>query len=79
LNPCGHSPYVTSTLTRGCVYLLWICLYLSSVRIAHIACYSKFFLVHYIQVLCQYRLCKLNHVNLTYLMLQQQSSHFERS
>jgi hypothetical protein len=24
LNPCGHSPNVTSSLTRGCVCLLWI-------------------------------------------------------
>jgi hypothetical protein len=24
LNPCGHSPYVTSSLTRGWVCLLWI-------------------------------------------------------
>jgi hypothetical protein len=30
----------------------------SSVRIAHTACYWKFFLVHYIQVLCQYGHCK---------------------
>jgi hypothetical protein len=28
----------------------------SSVRIAHIACYWKFFFLHYILVLCQYRL-----------------------
>jgi hypothetical protein len=25
LNPCGHSPYVTSSLTRKWVCLLWIC------------------------------------------------------
>jgi hypothetical protein len=25
LNPCSHSPYVTSSLTRGWVCLLWIC------------------------------------------------------
>jgi hypothetical protein len=29
---------------------------LSSVRIAHIACYWKFFLLHYMQVFCQYML-----------------------
>jgi hypothetical protein len=52
LNPCIHSPYVPSSLTRGWVCLLWICLALSSVRIAHIACYWKFLLLHYIQVLC---------------------------
>jgi hypothetical protein len=26
LSPCGHSPYVTSSLTRRWVCLLWICL-----------------------------------------------------
>jgi hypothetical protein len=46
LNPCGHSPYVTTSLTRRRVCLLWICLALSSVRNAHIACYWKFFLMH---------------------------------
>jgi hypothetical protein len=56
LNPCGHSPYVTSSLMRGWICLLWICLALSSVRITHTACYWKFFLLHYIQVLCQSRL-----------------------
>jgi hypothetical protein len=25
MSPCGHSPYVTSSLTRRCVSLLWIC------------------------------------------------------
>jgi hypothetical protein len=25
LNACGHSPYATSTLTRGWICLLWIC------------------------------------------------------
>jgi hypothetical protein len=47
----------------------------SSVRIAHIACYWTFLLVHYIQVLCQFRLCKADHAHLTYLMLQRQFSH----
>jgi hypothetical protein len=47
----------------------------SSVRIAHIACYWKVFLLHYTQVLCQYRLCKADHTYLTYLMLQRQRSH----
>jgi hypothetical protein len=41
----------------------------SSVRIALIACYRKFFLLHYIQLLRKYRLCKADHVYLTYLML----------
>jgi hypothetical protein len=47
----------------------------SSVRIAHIARYWIFFLLHYIQVLCQYRFCKALHAYLTYLMLQRQLSH----
>jgi hypothetical protein len=47
---------------------------LSSVRITHIACYCKFFLLHS-QVLCQCRLCRADHDNLTYLMLQLQLSH----
>jgi hypothetical protein len=47
----------------------------SSVRIAHKTCYCKFLLLHYIQVLCQYRLCEADHVYLTYLMLQRQLNH----
>jgi hypothetical protein len=47
----------------------------SNVHIAHIAFYWKFFLLHYIQVLCQYRLYKADHAYLTYLMLQRQLSH----
>jgi hypothetical protein len=47
----------------------------SSVCIAHIACYWKGFLVHYILILCQCRLCKAHHDYLTYLMLQRQLSH----
>jgi hypothetical protein len=48
---------------------------LSSVCITHIACYWKFFLLHYIQVRSQYRLCRADHACLTYLMLQRQLSH----
>jgi hypothetical protein len=40
----------------------------SSVRIALIQCHWKIFLFHYIQVLCQYRLCEADHAYLTYLM-----------
>jgi hypothetical protein len=47
----------------------------SSIRITHIPCYRKFFFLHYIQVLCQYRLYKADHVYLTYPILQQQLSH----
>jgi hypothetical protein len=59
LNPSVHSPYVASSLTRGWGCLLWIDFAspLSNVRIAHVICYWKFFLVHYKQVLCQSRFC----------------------
>jgi hypothetical protein len=71
LNPSSHSPYITSPLTRG-----WICLaFLSSVRIARMACYWKFYLLHCEQVLCQSRLCSADHAYFTYLMLQRQFSH----
>jgi hypothetical protein len=50
-------------------YLSW------SVCIRLIASYWKFFLLHYIQDLCQYRLCKVDHAYLTCLMLQRQRSH----
>jgi hypothetical protein len=36
LNPCGHSPYVTPSLTRGLVCLLWICLAFCQVYVSHI-------------------------------------------
>jgi hypothetical protein len=36
LNPCCHSPYVTSFLTRGLGCLLWICLAFRQVYISHI-------------------------------------------
>jgi hypothetical protein len=48
---------------------------LSSVHIAHIACYWKFFLSQNIQVLCQSRLCKADHAYLIWLMLQWQRNH----
>jgi hypothetical protein len=48
---------------------------LSTVLMAHIACYWKFFLLHYMQVLWQYRLYKADHTFLTYLMLQRHLSH----
>jgi hypothetical protein len=47
----------------------------SNVRIAHIACYWKCFLLHYTQVLCQYRLYTTDHAYLTCLMLQRQLCH----
>jgi hypothetical protein len=36
LNPYGHSPYVTTSLTRGWVCLLWICLAFRQVYVSHI-------------------------------------------
>jgi hypothetical protein len=50
---------------------------LSSARIAHIACYWKFFLLRYVQVLCEPRLWKADHAYLTSLMLQRQLSHLK--
>jgi hypothetical protein len=47
----------------------------SSVPVALTACYWKFSLLHYMQVLCQCRLCKADHVYLMHLILQQQLSH----
>jgi hypothetical protein len=32
----GHSPYITSSLTRGWVYLLWICLSFLQMHVSHI-------------------------------------------
>jgi hypothetical protein len=79
LSPCGHSPYVTPSLTRGRVCLLWIDLAMLRVRIAYVyifvTCYWEFFILHYIHTLCQSRLCKADHAYLTYLMLQREVSH----
>jgi hypothetical protein len=36
LNPCDHSPYVTQSLTRRWVCLLWICLACRQIYISHI-------------------------------------------
>jgi hypothetical protein len=36
LIPCGHSPYVPSSLRRGWVCLLWICLAFRQVYASHI-------------------------------------------
>jgi hypothetical protein len=52
---------------------------LSSVSIVYGICYWKFFLLHYTQVLCQSRHCKVGHAYLTYLTLQRQLSHLNGS
>jgi hypothetical protein len=76
LNSCGNSPYVTSSLTRRWGFCLMNLLGLSSsVHFSNIACYWKFFLLHYTQVLRQYRLYRVDYVYLTYLMLQRQLNH----
>jgi hypothetical protein len=49
--PLRCSPYVTPSLTRRWVVSYEYAWALSSVRIAHIACFQKFILVHCIQVL----------------------------
>jgi hypothetical protein len=48
----------------------------SSVRIAHIACCWKFFVFHYTQILCQYRLYRADHACIAYLILQRQLRHW---
>jgi hypothetical protein len=47
----------------------------SSVRIAHLHVTENSSL----QVFCQYRLCKAEHDNFTYLMLQRQFNHLNGS
>jgi hypothetical protein len=69
LNPYGHNPCVASSL-------LWICLAFPSVHVAPITRDWKFFLLQYMQVLCQSVLFKAGHACLVYLMLQRQLSHF---
>jgi hypothetical protein len=69
VNPCCSSSYVTSSLTRGCISLFVKCKYRTKCM------WLKFFLVHYKQVFCQSRLCKADHVYLTYHMLQRQLCH----
>jgi hypothetical protein len=71
LNPSCHSLY-DEIMNLSLVNMLGL---LSSVRIALIACYCKFFLVHCIQVLCQYMLYKADHVYLRYFILQRQLSN----
>jgi hypothetical protein len=66
LNSCGNSP----SLTRRWVCLSQICLVFRQVYISHIKhVIEHFFLLHYTQVLCQYRLYRADHAYLTYLML----------
>jgi hypothetical protein len=62
LNSCGHGPYVTPSLPRRWVSPMTTLGLSSSVRIALIAYYWKFFRLYCIQVLCQSRLCKADHV-----------------
>jgi hypothetical protein len=79
LTPCGHSPYVTSSLTRW-VCLLWIGLvfffkrtYRTNRMLLKIIPFALYI------VLCQFRLWKADHAYLTYLVLQRQLSHLNGS
>jgi hypothetical protein len=65
LNPYGHSPYITSCLTRGWVCLMNVLGLLSSVLIPHVVCYWNFFPLRYVQVLCQSSICKADHAYIT--------------
>jgi hypothetical protein len=47
----------------------------SNIRITHIEFCWKFFLLHFIEVLCQDKLCKTDHAYLTHIMLQRQLNH----
>jgi hypothetical protein len=47
LNPWGHSPYVKYSLMRGWVCLIRMRGLFSCVRITHIPCYCKFFVLYY--------------------------------
>jgi hypothetical protein len=75
LNLCGHSPYVTSSLIRGWVYLLLIGFAFVKCTYRTYSLLLKFLHLHYIQVLRQWRLWEAVHTYLTYLMLQRQTSH----
>jgi hypothetical protein len=60
LNRCGHSPCVTSFLTRGRVFLLWIGL--AFVKCTYLIYIMLLKILHCAQVFCQSRLCKADHV-----------------
>jgi hypothetical protein len=69
LNTYGHRPYVTSSLTRWWICLLWIgfafvkCTYCTcSMLLKFLPC-----ALYTSPALCQSRLCKADHVYLTYL------------
>jgi hypothetical protein len=61
LNPCGHSPYVTSFMTRGWVCFLWISFAFVKCKYRTYSMLMTSFLKHYIQVLCQPKLCRADH------------------
>jgi hypothetical protein len=66
VNPCGHSPYVTSSLTRRWVCLLWICLAFCKVYVSHIQHVIGNFSFCTIYKSCQPRVCKADHSSRTY-------------
>jgi hypothetical protein len=73
LNSCGHSPYVILSDEKMGLSLMNMLSLSSIVRFAHIACYWKFFLLHYTQVLCQSRLCRAHHASLCTLESESES------
>jgi hypothetical protein len=73
LDPCGRSPCATSSLTRGCICVIYV--HLSNVHIALIAYNWKCFLLLSTQVFIYSRPCKVDRAYLTYLRLQRQLSH----
>jgi hypothetical protein len=76
LNPCGHSPYVTSSMTRRCGCLLWIGS--AFVKFTY-RTYSMLIKILPCALHVQYRLYRADHVYLTYLRLRRQLKSLERS
>jgi hypothetical protein len=73
---CGYRTLAVLVLMKHPLWredgfcLLLICLAFRQVYISHIfRVTEKCLLLHYTQVLCQYRLCRADHTYLTYLML----------
>jgi hypothetical protein len=68
LNSCGHSPCVTSSLTRICLAFVK-CKYRTCSMLLKVTEHSP---LYNIQVLCHFRLCKADHAYLIYLLLRRQ-------
>jgi hypothetical protein len=48
---------------------------MNMLRLCHMYVIENSSFLHYVEVLCQFSLCKAHHAYLTYLMLQRQLSH----